>query len=277
MSPAVSGLAESASSPSTKLTSGQPSTSYQESDYPTTDQSAKTSVAAPKQYQDDDTYAQKVTPSATNQVQRLNFDPAIVSTLAAQATAGDRISQVQSAAVDASRQFNTIRPQDSPPPAAAKAEGGPRLETEHASAEPESADLERTPSSAPPTGGDQGEGPAQSRLRPDADDRIRIAPPDPQLSGLIAGGVEVDSQALRDQFARFLDRVTAADDWAESQPILVRLAPVGIVTAAAAVAFEVVRRQKQRQGGVCASGSSGGVPYRPSLARVIYLHPADVP
>jgi hypothetical protein len=273
MSPAASGLAASASSPSTKLTSGTPSTSYQESDYPTTDQSAKTSVATPKQDPDNDTYAQKVTPSATNQVQRLNFDPAIVSTLAAQATAGDRISQARSAAVDASRQFNIIRPQDSPPPAAAKAEGGPRLETEHASAERESANLERTPS----TGGDQDEGPAQSRLRPDADDRIRIAPPDPQLSGLIAGRVAVDSQALRDQFERFLDRVTAADDWAESQPILVRLAPVGIVTAAAAAAFEVVRRREQQQGGVCDSGSSGGVPYRPSLARVIYLHPADVP
>jgi hypothetical protein len=278
MSPAQSGSATAMSSPTSQLASGQASTSYPGPGYPTTDPSARAFVAAPKPDNDDATYAQKPTPSAMNQVQRLNFDPVIVLKLASsQAMAGERITPAQSAVVDPSRQFNTVRPQDVSPPAEAKAEGGARLETDHASVEPESGDLERTPSSPPLTGGEQDEGPTLPGLRLDEIDRIRIAPPDPQLSGLIAGRVAVDPQALRDQFARFLDRVTAADDWLESQPILVRLAPVGIVTATAAVAFEVVRRQKLQQGDMCASGPVGDIPHGPSLNRVIYLHPADLP
>src|SRR5262249_21770494 len=147
----------------------------------------------------------------------------------------------------------TMRPQD-PPPAEAKPGGSPSPGTNHASPEPEPAGLEAPPSSAPRTGGDQAEGFAQSRLGPETADGVRVVPPDPQLADLSAGMVAVDSRALRDQFARFLDRVTEPDDLSESQPVLVRLAPVSIATAAAALAFEVVRRRRRREGGVCAAG-----------------------
>jgi hypothetical protein len=172
--------------------------------------------------------------------------------------------------------FNTMRPQDPLPPAEAKPGGGPSSGTNRASPEPEPVGLEAPPSSALRTGGDQVEGAAQPRLGPDTAAGVRVVPPDPQLADLIAGMVAVDSQALRDQFARFLDRVTAPDDLSVSQPVLVRLAPVSIATAAAAVAFEVLRRRRRREGGVCAAGPGGCVPWRPLLARAVYLHPPDV-
>jgi hypothetical protein len=265
------------SSPSAQSAPGQPSTSYHETDYQSTGQAAKPTDPAPTKDQDDATYSRKVAPSATNQIQALKFDPVIVSRPAPQATAGERITFAQSAVVEPFRLFNSVMPQDSPPAAEAKLEGGPRLETNHASPEPGPGGLERSPSSAPLTDGDQSEDPAESGRGPDIADRVRMAPPDPQLSDLIAGMVAVDSQALRDQFARFLERMRAFDDWSESQPVLVRLAPVSIGTAAAAVAFEVVRRRRERERRECSSGPGGCVGCWPSLAQAVNLDPVDLP
>jgi hypothetical protein len=86
--------------------------------------------------------------------------------------------------------------------------------------------------------------------------------------------VAVDARGLRAQVERALALILAPDGRVDRQPLVVRLVPAAIVTAAVAVAYDAKRRRKSRESADCAAG---GVPWRPPVAGVAFFFHPDEP